>query len=104
MGYRYALPAHVAPRFPFGFGLSYTTFAYRAVQIAESDGMVTAKVQIANTGARRGTEIVQLYVKNPADSAVYRPLRELRAFARVTLDPGQEKPVSLTFPTAALSF
>lgn len=104
VGYRYALTAHVAPRFPFGFGLSYTTFAYRAVQIAESDGMVTAKVQIANTGARRGTEIVQLYVKNPVDSAVYRPLRELRAFARVTLEPSEEKSVSLTFPTAALSF
>ncbi len=104
VGYRYALTAHVAPRFPFGFGLSYTTFAYRAVQIAESDGMVTAKVRIANTGARRGTEIVQLYVKNPVDSAVYRPLRELRAFARVTLEPGEEKSVSLTFPTAALSF
>ena len=104
VGYRYALTAGVAPLFPFGFGLSYTTFAYRAVRVTESDGMVTAAVRIRNTGSRRGTEIVQLYVKNPADSVVYRPIRELRAFARVTLDPGEEQSVPLTFPLTALSF
>ena len=104
VGYRYALTAGVAPLFPFGFGLSYTTFAYRDPRVAEAGGMVTATVQICNTGTRRGTEIVQLYVKNPADSSVFRPIRELRAFARVTLEPGEEKTVPLTFPLTALSF
>lgn len=98
VGYRYYDAKRIAPLFPFGFGLSYTTFAYRNVRVsnaafdADRDGTVTVEVDIANTGKRAGQEVVQLYVHERAP-AVVRPQNELRAFAKVSLEPGEQKTV-----------
>ena len=89
VGYRYYQKANVPVRFPFGYGLSYTAFEYSDLK-AERDH-VTAK--ITNTGDTAGAEIVQLYVKAPQDG-LYRPLRELKGFAKVFLEPGETKEVS----------
>ncbi len=96
------------PAFPFGFGLGYTTFAYgdlriRADTVAASDTLqVTFRVR--NTGARRGDEVVQLYLKDVLAS-VARPVMELRAFARVRdLEPGESREVTLAVPVRELQF
>jgi len=87
------------PLFPFGFGLSYTTFGYSGVTVSpvtmDSGGTVTVSVRVKNTGARAGTEIVQLYVRQDVGS-VTRPVKELKAFRRLTLDPGDSEPVVFT--------
>lgn len=104
VGYRYAKTAKVKPAFPFGFGLSYTNFEYKNLTVAKENGVVTATLTIRNTGNRDGAEVVQLYVKNNEDSAVFKPESELRAFAKVYLKAGEEKAVSLSFALSELSF
>src|SRR6266700_3550226 len=88
----------VTPRYPFGFGLSYTTFAYSNLKLsaarARASDSVTATVTVANTGNREGTEVVQLYVRDEVAS-VSRPVRELKAFRRVTLKPGESRAIDL---------
>jgi beta-glucosidase len=88
----------VAPLYPFGFGLSYTSFEVGAPRLSEDrigvDGSVTVSVPVRNTGARAGDETVQLYVHQLV-SSVTRPIKELKAFQRVTLAPGESK--TLTF-------
>jgi beta-glucosidase len=95
------------PQFPFGFGLSYTTFSYGNLAVAtpsvKSDGKVRATVEVTNTGDRAGTEIVQLYFSAPG-SSVERPQRELASFARVSLEPGQSESVTLEFPARDLAY
>ena len=86
-------------RFPFGFGLSYTTFTYRDLTV-DQEG-VTFKIQ--NTGDVAGTEIAQLYVGKESDS-VFRPLRELKGFARVELAPGEEKEIRILFDDKTFRF
>ena len=95
------------PLYPFGFGLSYTTFAMSAprlsrerIRVGES---VEVSVNVQNTGAREGDEVVQVYVRDLVAS-VTRPVRELKAFKRVTLAPGETKTVRLVLPPDALSF
>jgi len=106
-GYRLADERGFEPRFPFGFGLSYTTFAYRALMMEVTtlrpDGVLQVTVELTNTGARAGDEVVQLYV-GCAGSRVTRPVRELRAFARTHLAPGQTVQVALEVPVAELAF
>lgn len=98
VGYRYYDKAGVDVRFPFGFGLSYTSFAYSDLKI---DGRrVTATVK--NTGTVFGAEVVQLYVAPPQDGP-HRPLRELMRFARVELAPGERKEVSFTLDDRCFS-
>jgi beta-glucosidase len=97
----------VTPRYPFGYGLSYTTFAYRdlklsAARIGPAD-TVKITVTLANTGTREGTEIVQLYVRDEVGS-VARPVRELKGFRRVTLKPGESRPVELRLAARDLAF
>ena len=89
VGYRYYQKANVPVRFPFGYGLSYTRFAYSDLKL---DGRrVTAT--ITNTGSVPGAEVVQLYVAAPRDG-VYRPLRELKGFVKVFLQPGESKEIA----------
>ena len=104
VGYRYAKTAKVEPAFPFGFGLSYTDFEYKNLAVTKENGVVTATLTVRNTGNRDGAEVVQLYVKNNEDSAVFKPESELRAFAKVYLKAGEEKAVCLSFALSELSF
>jgi beta-glucosidase len=88
----------VEPAVPFGFGLSYTTFAYKNLRVLTPliapDGTLNVTVDVTNTGSRAGDEIVQLYV-GFAGSSIERPAKLLRGFAKLTLAPGETKPVSL---------
>lgn len=104
VGYRYAKTAKVSPAFPFGFGLSYTDFEYKNLAVTTEDGIVTATLTVRNTGNRNGAEVVQLYVKNNEDSAVFKPESELRAFAKAYLKEGEEKAVTLSFALSELAF
>lgn len=104
IGYRYAKTAKVEPAFPFGFGLSYTVFEYKNLAVTSKNGVVTAALTVRNTGSRDGAEVVQLYVKNNEDSAVFKPESELRAFAKVYLKAGEETVVTLSFALPELSF
>ncbi len=83
------MPGH--PRYPFGFGLSYTAFSYGTLEIQgnlDQDGYITVRCPVTNVGGRAGTEIVQLYVSDQAASGIC-PARELKGFRRLTLAPGQ---------------
>lgn len=91
VGYRYYNKAGVPVRFPFGYGLSYTSFAYRDLTV---EGR-TMQVTVTNTGDRAGAEVVQLYIA-PPQTGLYRPLRELKGFARVELAPGESRTVTFT--------
>ncbi len=104
VGYRYAKTAKVKPAFPFGFGLSYTDFEYKNLAVTSENGIVTATLTVRNTGNRDGAEVVQLYVKNNEDSAVFKPESELRAFRKVYLKAGEETVVTLSFALSELSF
>lgn len=92
VGYRYTTTAKQEVRFPFGFGLSYTTFAYSGLEV-NAQG-VTCKVK--NTGSCAGDEIVQLYISLPG-AKVFRPARELKGFARIYLEAGEERSITLPF-------
>ncbi|MFO8048354.1 MAG: glycoside hydrolase family 3 C-terminal domain-containing protein [Desulfosudaceae bacterium] len=106
-GYRYADRNRLKPAFYFGFGLSYTTFARANLKLARRDlteeEVLTAHVDITNTGRRSGEEIVQLYIGYPG-TAVPRPVKELKAFARVALEPAETRTVELTVPVRELAF
>jgi beta-glucosidase len=97
VGYRYFESAEVPVRYPFGFGLSYTTFAYSDLEV----GATFARVTVTNTGDRPGAEVVQVYVE-PLEPPVRSPLRELRAFRKVWLGPGQA--ITVTVPLDARAF
>jgi beta-glucosidase len=94
------------PLFPFGFGLSYTTFEIGAPQLSatqiKSDGTVTVSVSVRNTGAVAGDEVVQLYLRDVV-SSVTRPVKELRGFKRVSLAPGASTTVSFTLDSSAFA-
>ncbi len=95
------------PLYPFGYGLSYTTFAYSKLKTSSStldqNGLVTVSVDVKNTGGRAGDEVVQLYVKH-LNSAVPRPVEELKGFKRVTLQPGEQKTVEIPLPAKSLAY
>ena len=90
VGYRYYETANKAVRYPFGYGLSYTTFAYSDLQVSADKVTFT----ITNTGSCAGAEVAQLYVAKP-DAAVFRPARELKGFAKVFLKAGESKAVTI---------
>ncbi|MFZ9777331.1 MAG: glycoside hydrolase family 3 N-terminal domain-containing protein, partial [Schleiferiaceae bacterium] len=91
-----------APAYPFGFGLSYTTFGYGNLRVAETPTGWTATVQVTNTGSRPGSDVVQLYVGREGNGQVY-PVKALKAFQRVELEPGSSADVVLELPREALT-
>jgi beta-glucosidase len=95
------------PEYPFGFGLSYTTFQYSNVRLSSSQirlgGKLTARANVANTGKYESDEIVQLYTRQLAAS-LSRPVRELRSFQRIHLKPGETKTVEFNLSTDDLAF
>ena len=101
------LDVPVTPLFPFGFGLSYTQFRITNLQLSARsipvNGRLTASLEVENTGKRAGDEVVQLYVRDMAASRT-RPLRELKGFERVTLQPGEKRRVQFTLSPEHLGF
>jgi beta-glucosidase len=101
VGYRGYDARDIEPAWPFGHGLSYTEFEHGDIELSASeveiaeDLRVTARVAVTNTGARAGREVVQLYVA-PRSPRMPRPPQELKAFAKVTLEPGERRDVALT--------
>ena len=95
------------PLYPFGYGLSYTTFAYSNLRTSSdsipSTGALTVSFTLRNTGKRAGEEVVQMYVKH-LQSAVARPEKELKAFKRIALKPGQTQDVTLTLKADQLAY
>jgi beta-glucosidase len=95
------------PLYPFGFGLSYTTFSVTNLRLSTHNvskrGTVTALVDVANTGNRKGDDVVQLYIHDPVAS-ISQPVRRLRGFQRVTLNPGQKQTVSFTLDKSDFGF
>lgn len=96
-GYRYYERAGVEVAFPFGFGLSFTSFAYSALVVTDE----SVRFTLTNTGARAGTETAQLYIGRVGDSVVPRPVRELKGFARVHLAPGESAEVDIALSDRA---
>lgn len=108
VGYRWTdQQKKVKPLFPFGHGLSYTTFAYSKPtadsKTMPSDSTITIKVTVKNTGTREGREIVQLYISDKK-SSLPRPVKELKGFQKVELSPGEAKEVQFTIDKEALSY
>ena len=99
IGYRYFTTAEKAVRFPFGYGMSYTTFAYSDMAADEQGVSLT----VTNTGSVAGTEIVQLYVAKK-NSELFRPAKELKGFARVMLAPGEKQRITITLDDKAFRF
>jgi beta-glucosidase len=106
VGYRWFDTKQIEPQFPFGFGLSYTTFKYSNLKLIPGDGtngIVTAQFEIENTGKVAGAEVAQLYVhqKNPA---LMRPEKELKGFKKVFLQPGEKQTVSIPLNQDAFAY
>ncbi len=107
VGYRWTEKKNIRPTFAFGHGLSYTTFQISNLRSSAKemtrDGKLTFTVSVKNTGSRRGAETVQLYVKD-LKASVDRPVKELKGFKKVWLNPGEQKDVEITIDNSALSF
>lgn len=107
VGYRWAEKEKIKPLFAFGHGLSYTTFKVGNVRADKTelsgDGTITFTVSVTNTGRRAGSEVVQLYVTD-VKSSLPRPLKELKGFQKVSLNPGETRDVTITIGRDALSF
>jgi beta-glucosidase len=111
VGYRYYTSQRRQPLFPFGFGLSYSSFELSDLQLSSErrsasslkESPLTVSVEVRNSGHVAAAEVVQIYVSNP-DSKVARPERELRAFAKVRLSPGESKKVMLELGDRAFSY
>ena len=107
VGYRHFEKNNIKPLFPFGFGLSYTTFKYNDLKLSSKDvnhnDKLLVKLSVKNTGNVNGSEVVQLYIKD-IQSSIDRPVKELKGFKKVNLNPGEEKVVEFTIDKNALSF
>ncbi len=107
VGYRYFDTNNIEPLFPFGHGLSYTTFTYDNLKISKDkvsgDETVKVSVDITNSGSRTGAEVVQLYVQD-VDCSVERPLKELKGFKKIKLEPGAKETINLELGKEDLSF
>ncbi len=103
VGYRQFDRSDVKPLFPFGYGLSYTTFGYSGMRVEKQGTNVNVHFSVKNTGARPGTEVAEVYVQE-VNPKVARPLKELKGFARVTVPPGMAKDVRVDLDRAAFSY
>jgi len=102
MGYRWYDAKQIQPLFPFGFGLSYTTYAYSGISAhADGSGNVTVTFTVKNTGSRAGAEAAQVYAKLP--SGLGEPPQRLVGWQKVSLQPGQSQQVSVSVPAKLLS-
>ena len=97
------LDVPVEPVYPFGYGLSYTTYQYSGLKLEQGENSLTASVTVKNTGNRAGEEVVQCYFRDVAARRV-RPVKQLADFARVALEPGEEKTVYFTIPHSKLGY
>jgi beta-glucosidase len=110
VGYRYYDEKGIEPLFPFGYGLSYTTFAFKNLKISpatasgDPSSSVTVDFDVTNTGHRAGAEVAQLYLGIPSSAAVPQPPKQLKGFDRVELRPGQTGHVSLTLDSGSISY
>jgi beta-glucosidase len=100
VGYRWYDARNIAPLFPFGYGLSYTTFRYSGITVKRTGAGASATFTVTNTGSRPGAAVPQVYVGDPA--AVGEPPKQLKGFRRVELTPGQS--ATLTIPLDGMSF
>ncbi|MGA3029023.1 MAG: glycoside hydrolase family 3 C-terminal domain-containing protein [Bryobacteraceae bacterium] len=107
VGYRHYDRSDTKPLFPFGFGLSYTTFAFSNLSVTPAEGNandpVTVSFDVRNTGARAGAEVAQVYVGDPS-ATVPRPVKELKGFSRVELKPGETRRVSVALDHRSLAY
>jgi beta-glucosidase len=105
-GYRYYDQARVEPLFPFGFGLSYTTFEYanlRAPETVKQGETFEVSLEVTNTGPAAGKEIVQLYVSD-VEASLPRPVKELKGFQKVSLAPGETQTLRFTLDQRSFAF
>ncbi|HET6383077.1 MAG TPA: glycoside hydrolase family 3 C-terminal domain-containing protein [Armatimonadota bacterium] len=107
VGYRYFDKKGIKPYYPFGYGLSYTTFRYSNLRLSRPTmnprGTLTASLNVTNTGHRAGAEVVELYIHEPAPR-IDRPVRELKGFTKINLAPGQTKRVTFELDPQALAY
>ena len=104
VGYRYFDSFGKPVAYPFGFGLSYTTFEYDDLEIDEEDGVYTIKVDVKNTGAKAGRNVVELFVAAPNSKKLNKPEKELRNYAKTKLlQPGEEETVTMKVKTEDLA-
>jgi len=99
IGYRYYEYIDRPVLFPFGHGLSYTSFSFSGLKVTEKDGKIAVDVTVKNTGKLQGAEVVQVYVAPKQKAKVNRPLKELKGFAKVFLAPGESKSVAVDIET-----
>lgn len=101
------LDAGLAPLYPFGYGLSYTTFEYGKPELSatsmDGNGEITVKCRVTNTGKTRGADVAQLYVRDMVASLA-QPVKQLKGFEKVWLNPGESKTVTFTLPASRLAF
>ena len=103
VGYRYFDTKNVEPQFPFGFGLSYTTFGYNDLSLTAKDGKVTVRFKVKNTGKVAGAEVTEVYVRPPVGK-ILRPVHELKGFKKVFLKPGQMQTIEMELMRDAFTY
>ncbi|MBR3438285.1 MAG: glycoside hydrolase family 3 C-terminal domain-containing protein, partial [Clostridia bacterium] len=107
IGYRYYEKAQQPVRYPFGYGLSYTTFEYSGLYIDKTEmdenDTLSVSFRVKNTGSVAGSEITQLYVGD-RESTIFRPVKELKGFKKVYLEPGEEQAITITLNRRAFAF
>ncbi len=103
VGYRYFDSKNIEVVFPFGFGLSYTSFDFSGLKLTQKDKKVFVECTLTNTGNRAGAEVAQVYVYQKVAS-VERPVKELKGFEKVTLNPGESATISIALDESAFSF
>lgn len=106
MGYRHFDRSNIAPLFPFGYGLSYTSFAFSDLKVssASAEGDFTVSFTITNTGKTAGKQVGQVYVSPPTEGRITSPVKELVAFKKVALKAGEKKEVTVKVSKEAFSY